>query len=234
MSYVLVTGSAGFIGFHTVKKLLACGESVVGIDNLNDYYDVTIKKDRLSEIDKTLSDPKILGTFKFIQQDISNLRGLQEVFEKYSIKSIINLAAQAGVRHSLIDPHSYVQSNVVGFTNILEMARKYKVEHLTYASTSSVYGADSNYPFQEKRGSNHPVQFYAATKKANEVMAHSYSHLFSIPTSGLRFFTVYGPWGRPDMALFIFTKAILEGNPIQVFNHGAHRRDFTFIDDLVH
>ena len=229
MSFILVTGSAGFIGSHVSKKLLNNGRDVIGIDNLNDYYDVKLKKDRLKDIKAVNTSSK----FIFYNADISDLDALQQIFAKHKIESIINLAAQAGVRHSIINPHSYVNSNIVGFTNILEISRHEGVNHLTYASTSSIYGADRNYPFNESRGSNHPVQFYAATKKANEVMAHSYSHLYELPTSGLRFFTVYGPWGRPDMALFIFTKLILENKPIPIFNNGMHKRDFTYIDDLV-
>ena len=229
MSFVLVTGSAGFIGSHVVKKLLYSGTDVVGIDNLNDYYDVSLKKDRLRDIEALNTSAQ----YKFYNVDISDLHSLKEIFKNHKIERIINLAAQAGVRHSITNPHAYVTSNIVGFTNILEISRHNEVEHLTYASTSSIYGADRNYPFKESQGSNHPVQFYAATKKANEVMAHSYSHLYGIPTSGLRFFTVYGPWGRPDMALFIFTRLILEDKPIPIFNNGNHKRDFTYIDDLV-
>lgn len=227
----LVTGSAGFIGFHTAKRLLERGDSVVGFDSVNDYYDVSIKEARLKILAETAE--RTGGNYTFIRANLADQQTVNECFEQHEISRVINLAAQAGVRYSLENPHSYVESNVVAFTNILEACRHHRVKHLTYASTSSVYGANTKMPFSEHEGANHPLQFYAATKRANEMMAHSYSHLFGLPTTGLRFFTVYGPWGRPDMALFKFTKNILEDKPIPVFNHGNHTRDFTFIDDIV-
>jgi UDP-glucuronate 4-epimerase len=223
---VLVTGAAGFIGFHTSRALLSRGDEVVGLDNLNDYYDVRLKEARLSELGHN-------RRFRFIRADISDLSSMQRLFRTNRFGSVINLAAQAGVRYSLVNPQAYVQSNVVGFMNVLECARYGSIEHLVYASSSSVYGANTAMPFSVRHNVDHPLSLYAATKKANELMAHSYSHLYGIPTTGLRFFTVYGPWGRPDMALFLFTKAILAGEPIQVFNHGAMRRDFTYVDDIV-
>jgi UDP-glucuronate 4-epimerase len=228
---VLVTGSAGFIGFHTVKYLLERGDSVVGFDNINNYYDVTIKQARL----KALEDlSKLNGAdYQFINGDIGDKITVTKCFKDYNFDRVINLAAQAGVRYSLENPQAYVDSNIIGFTNILEACRYFEIEHLTYASTSSVYGANMQMPFSETQGVDHPLQFYAATKKANELMAHSYSHLFKLPTTGLRFFTVYGPWGRPDMALFLFTKNILDSKPIKVFNNGNHTRDFTYVDDIV-
>lgn len=228
---VLVTGSAGFIGFHTVKFLLERGDAVVGIDNLNDYYDVNIKYARL----KLLSDlSKRCGAdYHFLKLDLVDKQELNKCFRENKFDKVINLAAQAGVRYSLENPQAYVDSNIIGFTNILEACRNFEIKHLTYASTSSVYGANTKMPFSESKGVNHPLQFYAATKKANELMAHSYSHLFKLPTTGLRFFTVYGPWGRPDMALFLFTKNIIESNPIKVFNNGNHTRDFTYVEDIV-
>jgi UDP-glucuronate 4-epimerase len=220
---ILITGVAGFIGFHTAKKLLENGKNIIGIDNYDKYYDVKLKKKRIS----ILNNHKFKKKFIFVKLDLVKL------FKKYKIKKIINLAAQAGVRHSLINPKSYIKSNLVGFANILELCRNFKINHLTYASTSSVYGANTKQPFSEKDGVDHPLQLYAATKRANELMAHSYSNLFNLPTTGLRFFTVYGPWGRPDMALFIFTKNILNNKVIKVFNNGKHIRDFTYIDDIV-
>ncbi len=226
----LVTGSAGFIGFTIVRKLLQRGDSVVGIDMVNDYYDPRIKEARLAVLDKTASSSN--SGYAFARCNLADQNAVNQVFEEHKPKRVINLAAQAGVRYSLENPHAYVESNIIGFTNILEACRYNEVEHLAYASTSSVYGANTNMPFSEHNGVDHPLQFYAATKKANELMAHSYSHLFQLPTTGLRFFTVYGPWGRPDMALFLFTKNILEGKPIPVFNNGNHTRDFTYVEDI--
>jgi len=223
---ILVTGCAGFIGMHVCERLLARGDEVIGLDNLNDYYDVTLKEARLARL---TPDPK----FRFIKRDVADRPGMAELFAQEKPQRVIHLAAQAGVRYSLQNPHAYVDSNLTGFVNILEGCRHAKVEHLTYASSSSVYGGNTKMPFSEADSVDHPVSLYAATKKANELMAHTYSHLFGIPTTGLRFFTVYGPWGRPDMALFLFTKAILEGRPIDVFNHGKMQRDFTYIDDIV-
>ncbi|MBN4073780.1 MAG: capsular biosynthesis protein CpsI [Gammaproteobacteria bacterium] len=223
---VLVTGAAGFIGFHVARYLLERGDEVVGLDNLNDYYDVALKEARLDIL-------KDYDSFLFYKLDLADREGISSLFQKESFHRVINLAAQAGVRYSIENPNAYVDSNLVGFTNILEGCRHNKIEHLVYASTSSVYGANELMPFSERHTADHPVSFYAATKRANELMAHSYSHLFALPATGLRFFTVYGPWGRPDMALFKFTKAILEGKPIQIFNHGKHKRDFTYIDDIV-
>ncbi|WHZ02463.1 NAD-dependent epimerase [Neobacillus sp. YX16] len=223
---ILVTGAAGFIGFHLSKRLLAEDYHVIGVDNLNEYYDVRLKKERLRQ----LQDNK---KFTFYKVDLADSESLNQIFESYSIPIVINLAAQAGVRYSLTHPHSYVHSNLVGFVNILEACRHYQVEHLLYASSSSVYGANTKTPFSTQDSVDHPVSIYAATKKSNELMAHTYSHLFNIPTTGLRFFTVYGPWGRPDMAYYSFTKDIIEGNTIQVYNNGDMLRDFTFIDDIV-
>jgi len=222
---VLITGVAGFIGMHTAERLLAKGETVVGIDNLNDYYDVSLKEARLAR----LKHPQ----FQFHHMDISDLREVEALFGRTRFGTVINLAAQAGVRYSLKNPHAYVSTNVQGFLNILEGCRHHGVGHLVYASSSSVYGGNTQMPFSEHAPVDHPVSLYGATKKANELMAHTYSHLYGLPTTGLRFFTVYGPWGRPDMALFLFTRAILEGKPIDVFNHGRMRRDFTYIDDIV-
>ncbi len=223
---VLVTGAAGFIGFHLSQKLLATGHKVVGIDNLNDYYDVQLKKDRLSQLES-------LEGFKFFQIDIADNAGIAKVFQNDRIDYVVNLAAQAGVRYSLENPHAYISANLVGFTNILEQCRHHKIEHLVFASSSSVYGANTQQPFSVKHNVDHPISLYAATKKANELLAHSYASNFSLPVTGLRFFTVYGPWGRPDMALFLFTKAILNDQPIDVFNNGEMSRDFTYIDDIV-
>ena len=224
--HVLVTGAAGFIGFHLSKRLIAEGHTVVGIDNLNDYYDVQLKLDRLARLTPH-------ANFRFIKLDVADREGMERLFAEEKFDRVIHLAAQAGVRYSLVNPHSYVESNVAGFMNILEGCRHSKVQHLVYASSSSVYGGNTRMPFSEHDSVDHPVSIYAATKKANELMAHTYRHLFGLPTTGLRFFTVYGPWGRPDMALFLFTKAILEGRPIDVFNHGKMKRDFTFVDDIV-
>ena len=222
---VLVTGAAGFIGMHVCERLLARGDEVVGVDNLNDYYDVTLKEARLARLTPQPG-------FSLARLDIADRPGMAALFERERPQRAINLAAQAGVRYSLQNPHAYVDSNVVGFVNVLEGCRHAGVEHLVYASSSSIYGGNTRMPFSEHDNVDHPVSLYAATKKANELMAHTYSHLFRLPTTGLRFFTVYGPWGRPDMALFLFTKAILAGRPIEVFNHGRMRRDFTYIDDI--
>ena len=223
---VLVTGAAGFIGMHVCERLLARGDDVVGVDNLNDYYDVALKEARLARL---TPDPR----FRFFRLDIADREGIAALFAAERPQRVINLAAQAGVRYSLENPHSYVDSNVVGFVNILEGCRHNGVEHFVYASSSSIYGGNERMPYSEHDNVDHPVSLYAATKKANELMAHTYSHLFRLPTTGLRFFTVYGPWGRPDMALFLFARAILEGRPIDVFNHGRMRRDFTYVDDIV-
>ena len=222
---VLVTGAAGFIGMHVSQILLARGDQVVGLDNLNDYYDPRLKHDRLARLS---GQPG----FEFVQMDVADRQGIADLFAKHRFDRVVHLAAQAGVRYSLVNPHAYIESNIVGFTNILEGCRHTEVKHLAYASSSSVYGGNTLMPFSEHHGVDHPVSLYAATKKANELMAHTYSHLFNLPTTGLRFFTVYGPWGRPDMALFLFTKAILAGEPIKVFNHGKMIRDFTYIDDI--
>jgi UDP-glucuronate 4-epimerase len=222
----LVTGVAGFIGFHVVRRLIARGDYVLGLDNLNDYYDVNLKQARLAHLTP-------LDRFQFVKLDLANRRGMKELFAEYPIRRVVHLAAQAGVRYSLVNPHAYTDSNIEGFMNILEGCRHAKVEHLVYASSSSVYGGNTQMPFSIHDNVDHPVSLYAASKKANELMAHCYAHLYRIPCTGLRFFTVYGPWGRPDMALFIFTKAILDGKPIEVFNHGKMRRDFTYIDDIV-
>ena len=223
---ILVTGSAGFIGSALALKLLKRGEEVIGLDNLNDYYDVGLKRSRLERNMASLQ-------YTDIRVDIQDRNAMAEIFSKYKPHRVINLAAQAGVRYSLTNPHSYIDSNVVGFLNILEGCRHHGVEHLVYASSSSVYGANTMMPFSVHQNVDHPLSLYAASKKANELMAHTYSHLYHVPVTGLRFFTVYGPWGRPDMALFLFTRNILEGKPIDVFNYGRHRRDFTYIDDIV-
>lgn len=223
---VLVTGAAGFIGFHVAQRLCGRGDLVVGIDNLNDYYDVNLKKGRLQKLAN-------FSNFEFIRLELADREGIANLFKVHDFQKVIHLAAQAGVRHSLKNPHVYIESNLVGFLNILEGCRHHQVEHLSYASSSSVYGANETLPFSVHDNVDHPLSLYAATKKANELMAHSYSHLYQLPTTGLRFFTVYGPWGRPDMALFSFTKKILAGEPIDVFNFGNHRRDFTYINDIV-
>ncbi len=223
---ILVTGAAGFIGFHLTNRLLCDGYNVIGVDNLNEYYDVGLKKDRLAILKEN-------DRFSFIEVGLEDRERLKEVFSKNSIHTVINLAAQAGVRYSLKNPHAYIDSNVVGFTNILEACRNFDIKHLIYASSSSVYGANKKMPFSVEDSVDHPVSLYAATKKANELLAHTYSHLYNLPTTGLRFFTVYGPWGRPDMAYFSFTKNIVEGKPIKVFNDGKMKRDFTYIDDIV-
>ena len=222
---ILLTGAAGFIGFHTTRKLLARGHEVVGLDNLNDYYDVTLKQARLELLSRE-------SGFRFVRLDLADEAGMARLFAEQRFARVIHLAAQAGVRHSLQDPHSYVRSNVTGTLTVLEGCRHNGIEHLVYASTSSVYGANTDMPFSPHRGAAHPLSIYAATKKANEMMAHSYSALFALPTTGLRFFTVYGPWGRPDMALFLFARNILEGKPIDVYNNGHHKRDFTYVDDI--
>jgi UDP-glucuronate 4-epimerase len=223
---ILLTGAAGFIGMTTTLRLLARGDTVVGLDNLNDYYSVQLKRDRLARLTPH-------PNFRFAQLDVADRAGIEQLFAAEKPERVIHLAAQAGVRYSLQNPHAYVDSNVVGFMNMLEGCRHHAVQHLVYASSSSVYGGNTKMPFSERNSVDHPVSMYAATKKANELMAHTYSHLFGLPTTGLRFFTVYGPWGRPDMALFLFTKAILEGRPIDVFNHGRMQRDFTYVDDIV-
>lgn len=223
---VLVTGAAGFIGFQLSRRLLNDGVRVTGVDNLNPYYDVGLKQDRLDQI---ATNPN----FTFVNQDLVDRAALQELFKSTDFDVVVNLAAQAGVRYSLTNPHAYVDSNLVGFVNILECCRHNGVKHLVFASSSSVYGANTSMPFSIHHNVDHPVSLYAATKKANELMAHTYSHLYGLHCTGLRFFTVYGPWGRPDMALFLFTRAIIEGNPIQVFNHGKMQRDFTYIDDII-
>ncbi|MCC6441403.1 MAG: NAD-dependent epimerase [Rhodanobacteraceae bacterium] len=223
---VLVTGAAGFIGSALSARLLARGDQVLGFDNLNDYYDPTLKQARLARLSPQPG-------FSFVKASLEDRAALESAFSAFKPQRVVNLAAQAGVRYSLENPHAYIDSNIVGFTNILEACRHGGVEHLVYASSSSVYGANRKLPFSVQDPVDHPVSLYAATKKANELMAHTYSHLFALPTTGLRFFTVYGPWGRPDMALFLFTRKILAGEPIEVFNHGKHTRDFTYVDDIV-
>jgi UDP-glucuronate 4-epimerase len=226
MTKILITGIAGFIGSYVAKNFLKQGFNIIGIDNLNDYYDVALKKARLSQLNHW-------DNFQFEQLDVSDRTGMADLFARHQPEKVVHLAAQAGVRYSLTNPHAYVDSNLVGFVNILEGCRHNQVKHLVFASSSSVYGANTKMPFSVHDNVDHPVSLYAATKKANELMAHTYSHLYGLPTTGLRFFTVYGPWGRPDMAYFLFTKAILEGQPIKVFNQGKMRRDFTYIDDIV-
>ena len=222
---ILVTGAAGFIGMHVSQLLLARGDTVVGVDNLNDYYDPKLKHDRLARLTPDAG-------FRFVRLDVADRAGMERLFADQGFDRVVHLAAQAGVRYSLVNPQAYIDSNVVGFMNVLEGCRHHRVQHLAYASSSSVYGGNTQMPFSEHHNIDHPVSMYAATKKANELMAHTYSHLFGLPTTGLRFFTVYGPWGRPDMALFLFTKAILENRSIDVFNHGQMVRDFTFVDDI--
>ena len=227
----LVTGNAGFIGFHVARALLSRGDAVVGLDVVNDYYDPALKEARLAELERTAAET---GTpYEFRRADLADRDAVEAAFAAHRFERVINLAAQAGVRYSLENPLAYVQSNVVGFTHVLEACRHAGVGHLTYASTSSVYGANASMPFTEGQGVDHPLQFYAATKRANELMAHAYSHLYRLPTTGLRFFTVYGPWGRPDMAPMLFASAITEGRPIKVYGHGEQSRDFTYIDDIV-
>ena len=223
---ILVTGAAGFIGFHTAKQLLQRGETVVGLDNFNDYYDVSLKESRAAILDD-------FDNFKMLRIDLADRDAMEALFETEQFEKVVHLAAQAGVRYSIENPHAYISSNIVGTLHILEGCRHHKVEHLVYASSSSVYGANTTMPFSVHQNVDHPLALYGATKKANELMAHTYSNLYALPTTGLRFFTVYGPWGRPDMALFLFTKAIIEGKPIDVFNYGKHKRDFTYIDDIV-
>jgi len=223
---VLVTGAAGFIGFHTAKALLDRGDTVVGLDNLNAYYDVALKTARLAQLEGR-------NGFSFEKAELADRQAIADLFEREKFDRVIHLAAQAGVRYSLENPHAYIDSNIVGFTNILEGCRHNEVAHLVYASSSSVYGANTSMPFSVHQNVDHPLSLYGATKKANELMAHTYAHLYRLPVTGLRFFTVYGPWGRPDMALFKFTRAILAGEPIDVFNNGNHSRDFTYIDDIV-
>ena len=223
--HILVTGAAGFIGFHLCRQLLERGDTVTGIDNMNDYYDVSLKEARLAMLLPHEG-------FTFIKADIADRDATEELFRTGCFERVVNLAAQAGVRYSLINPHAYINSNILGFLNILEGCRHHRVKHLVYASSSSVYGANETMPFSVHDNVDHPLSLYAASKKANELMAHTYSHLYNLPTTGLRFFTVYGPWGRPDMALFLFTEAIVNNKPIQVFNYGNHRRDFTFVDDI--
>ena len=226
MAKILVTGAAGFIGSHTSERLLARGDEVIGLDNINDYYDPTLKESRLARLQGKPG-------FRFVRMELGDRAGIESLFAAEQFDKVIHLAAQAGVRYSLTNPHAYIDANLVGFLHILEGCRHHGVQHLTYASSSSVYGANTAMPFSVHQNVDHPLSLYAATKKANELMAHTYSHLYGLPTTGLRFFTVYGPWGRPDMAMFLFTKAILEGRPIDVFNHGRMRRDFTYIDDIV-
>jgi UDP-glucuronate 4-epimerase len=226
MAKILVTGAAGFIGFHLSNRLLARGDTVVGLDNLNDYYDVRLKEARLARLE---AQPG----FRFVRMELSDRQGIETLFSAGEFEKVVHLAAQAGVRYSITHPHAYVESNLVGFVNILEGCRHGGVKHLVFASSSSVYGASTRMPFSIHDNVDHPVSLYAATKKANELMAHTYAHLYRLPCTGLRFFTVYGPWGRPDMAMFLFTKAILEGRPIDVYNYGKMRRDFTYVDDIV-
>jgi len=223
---ILVTGAAGFIGFHLSRRLARDGRTVIGLDNLNDYYDVRLKLARLKELE-------LFTDFSFIKLDLADRPAMEQLFAEHRFDRVVNLAAQAGVRYSLKNPHAYIDSNIVGFMNILEGCRHARVPHLVFASSSSVYGLNTKMPFSVHDNVDHPISLYAATKKANELMAHSYSHLYGLPATGLRFFTVYGPWGRPDMALFLFTEAIIQGRPIKVFNHGKMKRDFTYIDDII-
>ncbi len=226
MAKILVTGAAGFIGFHLCQRLAENGEEeIIGLDNLNDYYNVNLKINRLKQIKRK--------NFKFIKMDLAEREPVAKLFSEEKFDTVVNLAAQAGVRYSIVNPHAYIDSNIIGFLNLLEGCRHNKVKHLVFASSSSVYGANTKMPFSVHNNVDHPMSLYAATKKANELMAHTYSSLYSLPCTGLRFFTVYGPWGRPDMALFLFTKAILKGNPIEVFNYGKMKRDFTFISDII-
>jgi UDP-glucuronate 4-epimerase len=230
MAKVLVTGCAGFIGFHVSQRLLARGDEVMGLDSLNEYYDVNLKRSRLARL---TASPDTKTSFRFVQMDLADCAGLASLFRSENFESVVHLAAQAGVRYSLTHPHAYADANLTGFLNLLEACRHHGVRHLAFASSSSVYGGNTHMPFSARTNVDHPLSLYAATKKANELMAHSYAHLYGLPCTGLRFFTVYGPWGRPDMALFIFTKAILEDQPIELFNQGRMQRDFTYIDDCV-
>lgn len=238
MKKILVTGSAGFIGSHLTKRFLDRGDTVIGIDNLNDYYDPKLKLDRLAKhgisVDsKNIAASTIYPNYNFIKLDLTDKEGINNLFGNHQFDAVVNLAAQAGVRYSITNPQAYIDANIQGFINILEACRHHKVGHLVYASSSSVYGNNTKMPLSIHDNVDHPISLYAATKKSNELMAHTYSHLYQIPTTGLRFFTVYGPWGRPDMALFLFTKAIMEDQPIQVFNEGNMVRDFTYVDDIV-
>ena len=228
---ILITGSSGFIGYHLTKRLLKSKINIIGIDNLNSYYDVNLKKARLEDLHKTSKKEKV--DFTFFQEDIENHAKIEKIFKKYKPNKVVNLAAQAGVRYSLENPSAYIKANLEGFNNIIELSRQYSIKHLIFASSSSVYGGNKKLPFNENDNVDHPVSLYAATKKANELIAHSYSHLYNLPVTGLRFFTVYGPWGRPDMALFLFTKAILNNKEINIYNNGKMTRDFTYIDDII-
>jgi UDP-glucuronate 4-epimerase len=230
MAKILVTGCAGFIGFHVSQRLLERGDEVVGLDSLNEYYDVNLKRSRLARLN---TPPDTRRTFRFVQMDLADRAALASLFRSENFESVVHLAAQAGVRYSLTHPHAYADANLTGFLNVLEACRHHGVRHLAFASSSSVYGGNTHMPFSARTNVDHPLSLYAATKKANELMAHSYAHLYRLPCTGLRFFTVYGPWGRPDMALFIFTNAILEDQPIELFNQGRMQRDFTYIDDCV-
>jgi UDP-glucuronate 4-epimerase len=238
---ILITGTAGFIGYHLTRRLAERGDEVVGLDSINDYYDVRIKHGRLAELGLRVPEPgtrsavasSTYDNLRFVRTDLADKAGLRALFETEKFDRVVNLAAQAGVRYSLTHPDTYIESNIQGFLNVLEAAREHPVEHLVYASSSSVYGIDKLMPFGESGAADHPASLYAVSKRANELMAHSYSHLYNIPTTGLRFFTVYGPWGRPDMALFLFTKAMFGGKPIDVFNYGEMQRDFTYVDDIV-
>ncbi len=238
---ILITGTAGFIGFHLVRRLIQKDYEIVGLDNINEYYDVSLKYGRLAETgiqkdrirDGEFVASEMYSTYRFIKMELEDAGGIRTLFEKEKFDYVVHLAAQAGVRYSLINPHAYINSNITGFLNILEGCRHFPVKHLVYASSSSVYGANTKMPFSTSHNVDHPVSLYAATKKANELMAHTYANLYQVPSTGLRFFTVYGPWGRPDMSLFLFTKAISEGKPIDVFNNGNMQRDFTYIDDII-
>ena len=228
---ILITGAAGFIGYHLTKRCISENYSVIGLDNINDYYDINLKKARLNDLYKFSSDKN--REFNFVKGSLEDNSFLKDTFEKYSPECVINLAAQAGVRYSIENPSAYIQANIVGFGNLIELCRNYEIKNFIYASSSSVYGGNVTMPFSEKNGVDHPISLYAATKRSNEIIAHSYSHLYSLPSTGLRFFTVYGPWGRPDMALFLFTKAIFEEKKLKIFNNGEMLRDFTYIDDIV-